>query len=197
MNISILSQLFYSRFQYQLVYPQTSQTVYRVVNYKSNALATKNMIDTEEVFQKIVLVITDDVCRVIVTEYKLAGDFFNEEAPDSEVNLIRKFVFTRNERSSLVVDILQMEGSGPVFEKKEFQFKQKLVELGNIFKRIEDRQICEERAQWILNEFRSEMWKIYDSSLVDALDKAEKMERIKKYLDPEEKSASGSRNFSM
>ena len=155
MNISILSQLFYSRFQYQLVYPQTSQTVYRVVNYKSNALATKNMIDTEEVFQKIVLVITDDVCRVIVTEYKLAGDFFNEEAPDSEVNLIRKFVFTRNERSSLVVDILQMEGSGPVFEKKEFQFKQKLVELGNIFKRIEDRQICEERAQWILNEFRS------------------------------------------
>ena len=80
-----------------------------------------------------------------------------------------------------MVDILQMEGCDSVFEKKEFQFKQKLVDLGNIFKRLEDRQICEERAQWILKEFRLQMWKINDGALVDALDKAEQMERIKKY----------------
>lgn len=130
-----------------------------------------------------------------MTEYKVAGDFFNEEPPDSEVNLIRKFTLTRNERFNLVVEILQMEDSNPVFEKKEFQFKQKLVELGNIFKRLEDRQICEERAQWILQEFRSEIWKINDGGLIDALDKAEMMERIKQYSKSEEKSASGNSKF--
>lgn len=158
-----------------------NQTVFRVVNYKSNARVTKNKFDTEEVFQKNYVAIIDNICKVVVSEYKMVEDFFNEEPPDSEVYIMRKFTITRNERFNLEINVMEMEGNNPVFEKKEFKFKQKHVELGNIFKRIEDRQISEERAQWILKEFRTEIWKIHDPALIDALEKAEYMERIKKY----------------
>ena len=115
-----------------------NQTVFRVVNYKSNARVTKNKFDTEEVFQKNYVAIIDNICKVVVSEYKMVEDFFNEEPPDSEVYIMRKFTITRNERFNLEINVMEMEGNNPVFEKKEFKFKQKHVELGNIFKRIED-----------------------------------------------------------